>query len=117
MNDAIYAMIEEEKRLRAIFGDIYNRAEVAYFALPAADRKRRGYRAKHESSSQLFAEAEVASKAWTDAISRLRNGKATTMRGVLARLDCLTETGEFDFETAVEVLARIADRQPDIAVA
>jgi hypothetical protein len=99
MPDPIYALIADEKRLRAI-----------YFALFEAERD-------ESESSPLFAEAKVAEKAWYDALDRLRNAKSKTLPGVLERLDCLIETGEFDFETAVGVLEGIAERQPDIAVA
>jgi hypothetical protein len=118
MTDPIYALIAEERRLEAIWEELHHRAEREYLDLPAAVRKSRGYTGDwHRSRSVRFAEARLAERDHHDAISRLRDAKPTTLHGVLARLDALTEVGEFDFETAVEVMQGIADRHPDIAVA
>ena len=52
-----------------------------------------------EERSALFTEAKVAEQAWDDALVRLREAKVMTLPGVLARLDCLSESGEDDCET------------------
>lgn len=60
---------------------------------------------------------EAAAEAWNRAVQRVRRTGATTLVGVLARLDYLSGVGDEDYETARDVLRRIAAAQPGLAVA
>ena len=66
--------------------------------------------------SNVHAADENAREAWEAALKRVKDAEATTLNGVFARLDYLSACGECDYETMLDVLERIAERQPDLAV-
>jgi hypothetical protein len=65
----------------------------------------------------MYAAAEAAREAWGAASDRVRSAEPATLTGVVARLEFLTDEGQFDFETAVGVLRGIAERNPGLALA
>ena len=103
MSDPIFAVIEEAKRLQQLWERIDQRAAVR--AVPEAER------------SNVRTTAENAREAWEAALKRVKDAEATTLTGLFARLDYLSECGECDYETVRDLLTRIAERQPDLTVA
>lgn len=69
--------------------------------------------------SRAHAAAETAAEARLAAEKRVRDTKPTTLAGVSAQCEYLNEVGEWDAakDIALDVLRRIAERQPDLAVA
>lgn len=116
MCDPVFTLIDEAKRLRSAWGEISGSAEREFFALSKGERE--AIRKMPERDrSPLYAAAEATAGVWCTATQRVKDAKPATLAGVVARLRYLAEEGEFDFEAARDVLARIAERQPGLAVA